>query len=166
MAHTTERATTLLHSNPNLLTTVEKTIADVVENGANRTHLTSARNLLRRFPAEVQHAATKLQLEDSERMWKTLDGTAKALTRDNAALTSDNATLTNDVETLTNDNADLTQEVETFRRLLAESADGEELAALAAGAKAANAARRLSLVAVKREGEGGKEKPASKRAKK
>jgi len=173
MAHTTERATTLLHSNPNLLTTVEKTIADVVENGANRTHLTSARNLLRRFPAEVQHAATKLQLEDSERMWKTLDGTAKALTRDNAALTSDNATLTNDVETLTNDvetltndNADLTQEVESLRLLLADSADGEELAALTAGAKAANAARRVSLVAVKREREGGKEKRASKRTRK
>ena len=167
MAHTTERATTLLHAHPNLITTVEKTIADVVENGANRTHLTSARDLLGRFPAEVQHAATKLQLEDTERMWTTLDGTAKALTRDNAALTRDNATLTNDVETLTNDNADLTQEVESLRRLLADSADGEELAALAAGAKAANAAGRDSLVAVKREGEGGgEEKRSSKRARK
>ena len=166
MAHTTERATTLLHSNPNLLTTVEKTIADVEENGANRAVLASARNLLGRFPAEVQHAATKLQLEDSERMWTTLDGTAKALTRDNEALTNDNETLTNDNTALTNNVETLTQEVDSLRRLLADGANGEELAALTAGAKAANAARRVSLVAVKREREGGEEKRASKRTRK
>jgi len=176
MAHTTERATTLLHSNPNLLTTVEKTIVDVEENGENEDYLVSARNLLDRFPAEVQHAATRLQLEDTERMWTTLDGTAKALTRDNAALTNDVdtltndvETLTNDVETLTNDNAALSQENESLRALLADGANGEELAALTAGAKAANAARRVSLVAVKREGEsgeGGEERGGAKKARK
>ena len=163
MAHTTERATTLLHSHPNLLTTVEKTIADVEENDTNRRYLKSARNLLDRFPAEVQLAATKLQLEDTERMWKTLDGTAKALTRDNEALTNDNETLTNDLAASKEDN-------ESLRALLADGANGEELAALAAGAKAANAARRVSrvsLAAVKREGEGGgEEKRASKRTRK
>jgi len=29
--------------------------------------------LLERFPAEVKHAATRLQLEDSERTWTTLN---------------------------------------------------------------------------------------------
>ena len=96
MAHTTERAITLLHSHPNLFTTVEKTIDNVEVDETNRDYVELTRELLGRFPAEVQLAATKLQLEDTERMWKTLDDTAKALTRDNAALT-------NDVETLTSD---------------------------------------------------------------
>ena len=140
MTHTTERATTLLRSHPDLITTVEKTIADVGENATNREYLKWARMLLDRFPAEVQHSATKLQLEDTERMWTTLDGTAKALTSDNAALTSDNATLTNDVETLRNDNATLTndnaalandlaaskEENESLRALLSEGANGSE----------------------------------------
>ena len=169
MAHTTERATTLLHSHPNVLTTVEKTIADIEENDANRECLKRARRLLDRFPAEVQHDATKLQLEDTERMWTTLDGVAKALTRDNEALTNDNEALTNDNEALTNDLAASKSEVESLRALLADGANGEELAALTAGAKAANAARRVSLVAVKWEGEsgeGGEERGGAKRARK
>ena len=129
--------------------------------------------LLDRFPAEVQHAATKLQLEGTEKMCKTLDGTAKALTRDIAALanvvetlTRDNSALTSDNATLTSGNADLAQENESLRALFADGANGEELAALVAGAKTANAARRVSLAAVKREGEGGEEKRSSKKAKK
>ena len=157
MTHTSERATSLLHAHPNLHTTVEATIADVEEDeegeeddeddedNENEVSLQSARDLLARFPIEVQHAATKLQLSDSERMWATLNGTAKSLTRDVAALTQEN---------------------ESLRLLLADAAGGEKLAAaLAAGLKAANA-RRVSLVAVKREGEGGEERRASKRARK
>ena len=169
MAHTTERATTLLHSHPNLLTTVEKTIADVEEIGMNRETLKWARKLLDRFPAEVQHAATKLQLEDTERMWTTLDGTAKALTHDNAALNHDVDVLTRDLAASKEEVAALSQENESLRALLADGADGangEELEALAAGAKAANAARRVSLTAVKREGEGGEEERSAKRARK
>jgi len=65
--------------------------------------------------------------------------------------------------------ATLAQENESLRLLLADGANGEELAALAAGAKVANAARRVSLVAVKREGErgeGGGERGRVKRARK
>ena len=93
-------------------------------------------------------------------MWTTLDGTAKALTNDVAALT-------NDVETLTSDLDASKEENESLRALLADSAGGKELEALAAGARAANAARRVPLAAVKREGEGGgEEKRASKRTRK
>ena len=107
-------------------------------------------------------------------MWTTLDGTAKALTRDNAALTNDVETLTSDlaassekVETLTSDLDASKEENESLRALLADSAGGKEFEALAAGAKAANVARRVPLAAVKREGEGGgREKRASKRTRK
>ena len=93
-------------------------------------------------------------------MWRTLDGAPRRL-----SLATTRA-LTNEVETLTNDNADVTREVSALRLLLADGADGEELLALLAGAKAANFARRLSLVAVKREGVGRGERRSSKRAKK
>ena len=167
MAHTTERATTLLFSHPTLITTIETTIADVEENDENEEYLESANVLLDLFPAEVQHAATKLQLEDSERMWMTLNGTAKALTRDNAALTRDLEYSKGEVASHARDNASLARDNAHLRVLLADGAHGEELAALTAGAKAANAARRVSLAAVKREGEGGvEERRSSKRARK
>ena len=176
MAHTTERATTLLFSHPTLITTIATTIADVEEDDENEEHLAWARSLLERFPAEVQHAVTKLQLEDSERMWRTLNGTAKALTRDNAALTSDLEDSKEEVRDLTRDNAALANDLaaskdenESLRAALSEGANGEELAALISGAKAANAASRAPPVRVKREGEsgeGGEEREGAKKARK
>ena len=61
----------------------------------NRVASESARVLLERFPAEVQHAATKLQLDNSERMWMDSGRHAKALTRDLAASKEEVAALTN-----------------------------------------------------------------------
>ena len=142
ISHTTEMATTLLRSHPHLLTTVSKTTASVEENDTNREYLEEARDLLDRFPVEVQHAVTKLKLEDAERMRTSLYGTAKALTRDNVTLATDLAASQQKAETLA-------QENKSLRLLLADGADGEERAALAKGAKAANAAE------LKIEGESG-----------
>ena len=153
MAHTTARATTLLRSHPTLLTTVKKTIANVVENGDNRDALKWARFLLERFPAEVQHAAANPQLQTAEKPGASLAANASA---------PSTASLTLTVATLTTSLASSNAEIESLLALLADSADGVELAALAKGAKAADDARRVSLVAVKVEGE----KRAGKRARK
>jgi len=58
MAHTTERAILVLCAHPNLVTAVQATTADVDESNENSEVLQSARDILDRFPAEVQHAAT------------------------------------------------------------------------------------------------------------
>ena len=58
MAHTAERAISVLYAHPNLITKVETTTADVVLTDEDILALTDARDLLERFPANVQHAAT------------------------------------------------------------------------------------------------------------
>ena len=141
MAHTTERATYLLCSCPKLVTTVEKTIADVEENDKNTQSLKRARDLLDRFPAGVQNLAVKLQLEGSERALTTLSGTTKYLKRDLAASKEDEKALTRDLAASKEDiaalNLDLAAsnlDVAALTRDLAASKD--EVAALTCGAAA------------------------------
>ena len=118
MAHTRERAINLLHAHFSIIATVEATTAGVAENDGNKLALATARQLLQLFPLEVQFAANKLVLQDTEAMRLSLDGMVKALTRDNTALTSDKADLLIDkadlkkiwqeeVTELAMDNADL-----------------------------------------------------------
>jgi len=57
MAHTTERAILVLCAHPNLITAVQAITADVDADIAD-SRLVAARELLERFPAKVQHAAT------------------------------------------------------------------------------------------------------------
>ena len=157
LAHTRERAINLLHAHFIIIATVEATTAGVAENDGNKRALATARQLLQQFPLEVQFAANKLVLQDTEAMRLSLDCMVKALTRDNTALTSDitdletdnadlqsdNADLKTDNAALKTDNAALRADVESGNPLLAESI---------AGAAAQNERR---AVKVKREpGEG------------
>ena len=150
MAHTSERAVNLLHAHFSIIATVEATTAGVAENDGNKRALKMARKLLQHFPLEVQFAANKLVLQDTEAMRLSLDGMVKALTHDvtelkndNADLQSDNADLKTDNAALKTDNAALRADIESGNPLLAESV---------AGAAAQNERR---AVKVKREpGEG------------
>ena len=156
MAHTKDRAVTLLHAHFNIPTITKATITGVAENDGNQNALEIARELLKCFPvAEVQHAATKLKLEDSE--------------ADNFKLTADNSDLQRRVADLEKDNADLKKNVSAL------AADVENIDPNLAGCIASAAAldEEASKVKVKREpGEGGQqggvatETRASKRAKK
>ena len=58
MAHTTERAIVVLYAHPSLVTTIQAITAGVEETDENEDALELASDLLERFPAEVQHAAT------------------------------------------------------------------------------------------------------------
>ena len=60
MSRTPERAAALLRSNPTIIATVNKAIAGVKEDDETKAALGWARNLLKCFPDEVQHAAPPL----------------------------------------------------------------------------------------------------------
>ena len=115
MAHTKERAVTLLHAHFNIPTITKATITGVAESDGNQSALEVARELLKCFPvAEIQHAATKLVLEDSEEVRLSLNVTVKLLkknitelTADNSGLQRDNADLQKRVANLEKDNAGL-----------------------------------------------------------
>ena len=170
MAHTKDRAVTLLHAHFNIPTITKATITGVAENDGNQNALEIARELLKCFPvAEVQHAATKLKLEDSEADNFKLTADNSKLTADNSGLQRDNADLQRRVADLEKDNADLKKNVSAL------AADVENIDPNLAGCIASAAAldSEAAKVKVKREpGEGGQQggvlaaTHSSKRAKK
>ena len=93
MANTRSRAITLLRAHFSIVATVKATAAGAVANEENRAALKWARKLLARFPLDVQFAANKLVLQDTEALRLSLAGMVKALTHKNANLGTDVAYL-------------------------------------------------------------------------
>jgi len=158
MARTSERAITLLRAHSKIPTITEATIAGVAENEGNRDALEIARKLLDRFPvAEVQHAATKLELEDSK-------ADNSKLTADNWTTGWENTDLQRKVANLEKDNADLKKNVTAL------AADVENrhpnLAESIASEKAAKVTAKRGAGERDQQGGDAVETPPSKRAKK
>ena len=127
----------------------------------NREASETARVLLERFPAEVQHAATKLQLEYSERMWmdsgRHREGPHSQPSRQQGGGRGSHERLAASKALGEEENGTLAKEVESLSRLLAEGTGGEELAGGAGGGSEGGNKRRKASVARGVE-EGGRER--------
>ena len=115
-------------ANPDIVESVQSVVEGVARNNDNAISLDKAKELLDRFPAEVQLSCAKQLLEDRDRMRQALETTIEQQRNENAAQKKEIAAQMRKVDAQARENAALLDRMNDF-------AASDELAVMTATAR-------------------------------